>query len=97
MYIYESHMGGLYSSEYSIPFDRLYCDTCGDCDRELGDVNTVEELVALLADDVAWPPQRGGWDFDYFMTFLDEIFPDAAVTKPMVRKLIRKARWSDNG
>lgn len=97
MYIYESHMGGLYSSEYSIPFDRLYCDTCGDSDRELGRVNTVEELVALLADDVAWPSERGGWDFDYFVRFLDETFPDAAVTKPMVKKLIGKARRADNG
>ena len=96
MYIYEGHMGGLYASEYSIPFDRLYCETCGDSDRELGYVSSVEELIALLADDVAWPESRGGWDFDYFMVFLDDTFPDSAVTKPMVRKLIKKARRADH-
>lgn len=32
-YIYDSHLGGLYISDKEIPFDDLYCETCGDYDE----------------------------------------------------------------
>lgn len=38
MYVYESHLGGVYLSDEIIPFDALYCETCGDSDRLLGEV-----------------------------------------------------------
>lgn len=44
MYIYENHMGGLYSSDYQLDFDDLYCEQCGDSDWELGNYETPEEL-----------------------------------------------------
>ena len=96
MYIYEGHLGGLFASEYSIPFDRLYCETCGDSDRELGNVETVEELIALLADDIAWPAGRGGWALEHIMELIDHVFPDSLITYAMVKKLIRKARRADH-
>lgn len=30
MYLYESHLGGYYISEDEIPYEDLYCETCGD-------------------------------------------------------------------
>ena len=44
MYIYESHLGGFYSSEYPLEFDDLYCEECGDSDREIGEFSSAEEL-----------------------------------------------------
>lgn len=31
-YVYESHMGGLYTSNEEIPFEDLFCEECGDSD-----------------------------------------------------------------
>lgn len=44
MYIYESHMGGLYTSEEPIDYEDLYCETCGDFDMELCQADTVNQL-----------------------------------------------------
>ena len=44
MYIYESHLGGMYSSEYPLDFDDLYCEECGDSDWEIGNFESAEEL-----------------------------------------------------
>ena len=32
MYIYESHMGGLYTSYEPLDYEDLYCEECGDSD-----------------------------------------------------------------
>lgn len=32
MYLYESHLGGLYTMEDIRSYDELYCETCGDSD-----------------------------------------------------------------
>lgn len=50
MFLYESHLGGLYFSENPIDYKDLHCDTCGDYDQELGEFNTEEELVELLKE-----------------------------------------------
>ena len=36
MYIYESHLGGLYTSDEALDYDYLYCEECGDSDTEVG-------------------------------------------------------------
>ena len=48
MFIYESHMGGLFASETEYDEDSLYCDTCGDSDILIGEANNKEELLNLL-------------------------------------------------
>ena len=40
VYVYESHLGGLYTSDDYIPFDELYCEQCGDSDYEIGSFDT---------------------------------------------------------
>ncbi len=32
MYIYESHMGGLFVSDEILDYKQTYCETCGDSD-----------------------------------------------------------------
>ena len=36
IYVYESHMGGLYTTGYEQDWDELYCEQCGDSDFLLG-------------------------------------------------------------
>ena len=50
MYIYESHMGGLYVSDEQLDFDYLYCEECGDWDSEIGYAETREEAWDLLEE-----------------------------------------------
>ena len=47
-YIYESHMGGLFCSDYEI--EDTYCEQCGDSDWLMGCVSNAEEAWSLLKD-----------------------------------------------
>lgn len=51
IYIYENHMGGCYWTSEPYDYDELYCETCGDSDREIGAASTLDELIDLLSYD----------------------------------------------
>lgn len=50
MYIYESHLGGIYFSEEELDDEFLYCDQCGDDDWEIGEADTYEEAKSLIIE-----------------------------------------------
>lgn len=68
MYIYESHMGGLYTSEDVL--EDTYCEVCGDTDFILGRAGSREEAWDLLKDDTNIDGS-GGWDYDYILSFIN--------------------------
>lgn len=51
MYLYESHMGGLYTNENELNYENLYCEQCGDSDWLIGEFNTIKEYWDLIKDD----------------------------------------------
>lgn len=65
MHIYESHMGGIYASEYELDYESRHCDICNDTDSWLGEVFTREELIELCKEE-------GYCDY---MGHVDYIFP----------------------
>lgn len=69
MYIYESHMGGLFVSDEVLSYEQTYCETCGDSDYLIGYAETREEAWELLKDDTNIDGS-GGWDYDYIQEFL---------------------------
>lgn len=69
MYIYESHMGGLFVSDEVLSYEQTYCETCGDSDFLLGYAETREEAWNLLKDDTDIDGS-GGWDYEYVQEFL---------------------------
>lgn len=69
MYIYQSHMGGLYTSDDELDYEQTYCETCGDSDWLIGYAETREEAWDLLKDDTNIDGS-GGWDYDYVQDFL---------------------------
>lgn len=69
MYIYESHMGGLFVSDEVLSYEQTYCETCGDSDYLIGYAETREEALELLKDDTNIDGS-GGWDYDYVQEFL---------------------------
>ena len=69
-YLYESHMGGVYTSDQPLPWDSLYCEMCGDSDWELGFANNRKEARKLLMEH--------DYIEEYIRKFLDEEFPKKA-------------------
>ena len=69
MYIYQSHMGGLYTSDDELDYEQTYCETCGDSDWLIGYAETREEAWELLKDDTNIDGS-GGWDYEYIQDFL---------------------------
>ena len=48
LYLYESHLGGLYWSENEYAHEDLYCEECGDSDSFLGSASNYEEATELV-------------------------------------------------
>lgn len=69
MYIYESHMGGLFVSDDILDYEHTYCETCGDQDYLIGYAENREEAWNLLKDDTDIDGS-GGWNYDYVQAFL---------------------------
>lgn len=69
MYIYQSHMGGLYTSDDELDYEQTYRETCGDSDWLIGYAETREEAWDLLKDDTNIDGS-GGWDYEYIQDFL---------------------------
>ena len=70
MYIYESHLGGLYTSDEYLDYNYLYCEQCGDSDWLIGCATTRAEAWELLKDDTDINGS-GGWDYDYVQRFIN--------------------------
>ena len=73
MYLYESHLGGIYTDENAIPFEELYCETCGDYDTCLGLYNNLEEFWNLLKDHCSIDGS-GGWSLQYVYPKMVSLF-----------------------
>lgn len=73
MYLYESHLGGLYITEDIRSYDELYCETCGDSDWELGEFETLEEFWNLISDEVSIDGS-GGLSLQYIFPIIDNLF-----------------------
>lgn len=51
VYLYESHVDGLYINEDCLNFEDLYCEECGDSDNLLGSFETLKEFWDLVKDE----------------------------------------------
>lgn len=70
MYIYQGHLGSLYTSDEYLDYDDLYCEQCGDSDWLIGCATTRAEAWELLKDDTNINGS-GGWDYDYVQEFIN--------------------------
>lgn len=93
MYIYESHLGGLYTSEYLYDYDELYCEECGDCDREMGNFESAVDVLAYMADDIDANDGHGGWCIDMLLEDL-AVFDDVPTLEEAI-KIVKENRSKD--
>lgn len=70
MYVYESHLGGLFTVLDELDFEEIYCEECGDTDSFIGYADTREEAWDLFKDDIDINGS-GGWNYDYIKEFID--------------------------
>ena len=70
MYIYESHLGGLYVSDDWLDNDFTYCEKCGDSDWLVGTAETREEAWDLLKDQTDIDGS-GGYNYEYVQEFIN--------------------------
>ena len=80
MYIYESHLSGVYATDTLLSKDRLICNSCGDRDWLIGEAETREQAWELLKErtDING---SGGLAYDYVQEFLDETWGTADTTE----------------
>jgi hypothetical protein len=69
MYIYESHLGSLYTSDRELSYEETHCEQCGDSDWLVGYAMTGEEAWNLLKWDTDIGGS-GGWNYDYIREFI---------------------------
>ena len=91
VYVYESHLGGLYTSDDYIPFDELYCEQCGDIDYEIGSFDTFEEFLRYYADNIYVDPGDGGYSLDLVISDVGCVFDDK-LTKEEAANIVRMAK-----
>jgi len=77
MYFYNSHLGGIYTSdEYLSPAD-LYCDTCMDYDDFIGKYDSWEDFITKLDEETG----------DFFCFNVDYLCEQAGITKERFKEL----------
>ena len=91
VYVYESHLGGLYTSDDYIPFDELYCEQCEDSDYEIGEFDTFEDFLKSYADNIYVDDGDGGYSIDLVISDVGYAFDDA-LTKEEVAHIVRTAK-----
>lgn len=91
VYVYESHLGGLYTSDDYIQSDELYCEQCGDSDYEIGQFDTFEEFLRYYADNIYVDPGGGGYGIDLVISDVGYAFDDN-LTKEEAANIVKMAK-----
>lgn len=64
VYIYDSHIGGLYVRDEDLDYDYLYCDKCNDSDQLIFSSDNIKEVEDFLRKQ-ANLFGSGGYDICY--------------------------------
>ena len=86
MYVYESHLGGLYTSDWPLEHEFRYCEQCGDCDWEYGPYDSVTEFIEDFADDICIVDHEGGYGIDYIQEICEDL------TDEQIRDIVLQTR-----
>ena len=96
VWVYEGHLGGLYTSDYPVPDEELYCETCGDSDWEIGVFGTFAEFLKYYADNIHVDEGDGGFDLDFVISSVMYSFDDI-LTREEAANIVREARKETEG
>lgn len=94
VYVYENHLGGLYTSDDYIPSNELYCEQCGDSDWCLGCYNTFREFIESNADIIDADDGWGGYSIKFVTDSISWAFDDM-LTYEEVKEIVLANRTLD--
>ena len=94
VYVYESHLGGLYTSDDYIPYDELYCEQCGDSDCCLGYYNTFREFIESNADIIDTDNGWGRYSIKFVIDSISQAFDDR-LTYEEAKEIVLNSRTLD--
>ena len=97
MYIYESHLGGLYINKNRIDRGLLYCDTCGNSDWEIGNFKSAIDFLKIYANniDCGGDDNNGGYSINYVLETIKKDFKDTPSEEEAV-KIVKYNRQYNN-
>jgi len=91
VWVYEGHLGGLYTSDYPEDPEDLYCEQCGDSDWEIGYFETFADFLKYYADNIHVDEGDGGFDLDFVISSVMYSFDDE-LTREEAANIVRAAR-----
>ena len=68
-YLYDGHLGSLFTSDNILSYEECYCETCGDSDQLIGTFTTLEEFWNLIKDDCDIDGSEG-WCLQYIFPLI---------------------------
>lgn len=89
MYVYESHLGGLYIGFEEYDYDDLYCEQCGDSDNFVGRFDSVVDYLKAYADDIDCEDGNGGYDINHVLDVLNQ---DGKISKTEAIEIVKTSR-----
>ena len=72
-YLYEGHLGSLYTTDHKLSHSQLHCSQCGDSDWLIGSFETIEDFWELVKDECDIDG-CGGWSLQYLYPMIVETF-----------------------
>lgn len=72
-YVYDNHVGGIFLSDRLLSHDELYCNICLDCDRLLGEFETLSQFWDLIKDKCSIDGS-GGYSLQYIFPIIVKEF-----------------------
>ena len=90
-YVYESHLGGCYTSDDYISSYNLYCEQCGDSDWCLGWYDTFQKFLEYNADIIDADDEWGGYALASVIEDVGNAFDDT-LTYEEAKKIVLNNR-----
>lgn len=100
-YLYESHMGGLFSVDDMLSPEECYCEQCGDSDWLIGKYETLNDLWNLIKDECdindsggyalasVYPVIVREFDLPYEVIYEDEYWKDFGFCSNSEKEILR--------
>lgn len=94
-YVYESHLGGYYTSDDYISSYDLYCEQCGDSDQCLGWYDTFRKFLEHNADNIDVGDGWGGYSLKFVIDNIGRAF-DNMLTYEEAKEIVLANRTLDD-
>lgn len=91
VWVYESHLGGLYTYDNPLPVEDLYCEECGDSDWNLGEFGTLPDFLRYYANNIYLDEGDGGYSLNSVLYDIADSFDDS-ITLDEAANIVREAK-----